>query len=92
METKAPNGLNLLPKPVAFNITEQSGELKVSVVGENNPFLKAEGTGNDMVLTVTDTLSGELPKSGGRGFLMWALFGLLMTVGGFFWTRRRAVA
>lgn len=92
VETKAPNGLNLLPKPVAFNITEQSGELKVSVVGENNPFLKAEGTGNDMVLTVTDTLSGELPKSGGRGFLMWALFGLLMTVGGFFWTRRRAVA
>ena len=92
VETKAPDGLNLLPKPVPFNITMENGEFKVSVVGENNPFLKAEGTGNDMVLTVTDTLSGELPKSGGRGFLMWALFGLLMTVGGFFWTRRRAVA
>ena len=93
VETKAPDGLNLLPKPVPFNITTmENGEFKVSVVGENNPFLKAEGTGNDMVLTVTDTLSGELPKSGGRGFLMWALFGLLMTVGGFFWTRRRAVA
>ena len=92
VETRAPSGLNLLPRPVKFNITMESGEFKVSVDGEENPFLAASGTGQNMVLTVTDTMSGKLPKSGGHGFLAWALFGLLMTVGGFFWIRRRAAA
>lgn len=94
VETQAPEGLNLLPKPVAFEIgqDQKTKELTISVVGGKSPVLAASGKGQAMILTVTDTKSGELPKSGGRGFLVWALLGTMLTVGGVYWTRRRAVA
>lgn len=94
VETQAPEGLNLLPKPVAFEIgqDQKTKEFTISVVGGKSPVLAASGKGQAMILTVTDTKSGELPKSGGRGFLVWALLGTILTVGGVYWTRRRVGA
>ncbi|MBM7816921.1 LPXTG-motif cell wall-anchored protein [Brevibacterium paucivorans] len=90
VETKAPNGLNLLPKPVPFEIAfdKDAKKYRVSTVG-NHPQLKASGSGDAMLLVVADTASGQLPKTGGNGVLVWALGGLVMAGGGALWMRRR---
>ncbi|WP_293879366.1 SpaA isopeptide-forming pilin-related protein [uncultured Brevibacterium sp.] len=90
VETKAPNGLNLLPKPVPFEISfdKDAKTYKVSTVGDN-PQIQASGSGDAMLLVVADTASGQLPKTGGNGVLVWALGGLVMAGGGALWMRRR---
>lgn len=90
VETKAPNGLNLLPKPVPFEISfdKDAKTYKISTVGDN-PQIKSSGSGDAMLLVVADTASGKLPKTGGNGVLVWALAGLMMAGGGALWMRRR---
>ena len=90
VETKAPNGLNLLPKPVPFEIAfdKDANTYKISTVGDN-PQIQASGSGDAMLLVVADTASGQLPKTGGNGVLVWALGGLVMAGGGALWMRRR---
>ena len=90
VETKAPNGLNLLPKPVPFEIAfdKDAKTYRISTVG-NNPQITASGSGDAMLLVVADTASGRLPKTGGNGVLVWALGGLVMAGGGALWIRRR---
>ena len=90
VETKAPNGLNLLPKPVPFEIAfdKDAKTYRISTVG-NNPQITASGSGDAMLLLVADTASGQLPKTGGNGVLVWALGGLVMAGGGALWIRRR---
>ncbi|PMD05824.1 fimbrial assembly protein [Brevibacterium paucivorans] len=90
VETKAPNGLNLLPHPVKFEIAMDQTTKKYTIsAGTSNGLITAGGTGEAMVLTVADTVSGELPKTGGNGVWVWALGGLVMAGGGALWMRRR---
>lgn len=91
VETKAPNGLNLLPKPVPFEIAfdNETNTYKVSTVGESSAQIVASGSGDTMLLRVADTSSGKLPKTGGNGVMVWALAGLMMAGGGALWMRRR---
>ena len=91
VETKAPAGLSLLPEPVAFEISidQETKEYTVSVVGGSSPLIKAEGSGELMIMQVTDTKTGKLPKTGGNGVLLWTLFGAVIASCGWFWTRRQ---
>lgn len=91
VETMAPAGLSLLPEPVAFEISidQETKEYTVSVVGGSSPLIKAEGSGELMIMQVTDTKTGKLPKTGGNGVLLWTLFGAVIAACGWFWTRRQ---
>lgn len=91
VETKSPAGLNLLPEPVAFEISidQETKEYTISVVGGSSPLIKAEGSGELMIMQVTDTKTGKLPKTGGNGVLLWTLFGAVIAACGWFWTRRQ---
>ena len=91
VETMAPAGLSLLPEPVAFEISidQETKEYTVSVVGGSSPLIKAEGSGELMIMQVTDTKTGKLPKTGGNGVLLWTLFGAVVASCGWFWTRRQ---
>jgi len=91
VETKSPAGLSLLPEPVAFEISvdQETKEYTISVVGGSSPLIKAEGSGELMIMQVTDTKTGTLPKTGGNGVLLWTLFGAVIAACGWFWTRRQ---
>ena len=91
VEAKSPAGLSLLPEPVAFEISvdQETKEYTISVVGGSSPLIKAEGSGELMIMQVTDTKTGKLPKTGGNGVLLWTLFGAVIAACGWFWTRRQ---
>lgn len=92
-ETQAPNGYSLLAKPMYFHAYEEKGAIKVSLAELNNGKLQnATGelplvsllepeTNKDGVSTFTiqiaDITTGDLPVSGGSGFLPIALLGAL---------------
>lgn len=90
VETKAPNGLNLLPKPVPFEIAfdKDANAYKISTVGNSNTQIRTSGSGDSMLMLVADTASGKLPKTGGHGVLAWGLGGLVLVCGGALWMRR----
>lgn len=92
VETKAPNGLNLLPHPVKFEIAMDQNTKKYTIsAGTSNGLIKTSGTGEAMILTVADTKSGELPKTGGNGVAWWAAGGMaIAAAGALLMYRRRA--
>lgn len=92
VETKAPNGLNLLPHPVKFEIAmDQETKQYTISAGTSNGLITADGTGKAMILTVADTKSGELPKTGGNGVAWWAAGGIaIAAAGALLMYRRRA--
>lgn len=91
VETKAPNGLNLLPHPVKFEIAMDQNKKYTISVGTSNGLITADGTGEAMILTVADTKSGELPKTGGNGVVWWAAGGIaIAAAGALLMYRRRA--
>ncbi|MFW9197164.1 SpaA isopeptide-forming pilin-related protein [Corynebacterium striatum] len=91
VETKAPAGLNLLPEPVAFEISidQKTKEYTISVVGGSSPFIKAKGSGELMILQVTDTKTGKLPKTGGYGVGLVGLIGAVLAGAGLLLSRRK---
>ena len=92
VETKAPKGLNLLPHPVMFEIgmDQDTKKYKISA-GKSNGLITTSGTGDAMILTVSDTKSGELPKTGGNGVAWWAAGGMaIAAAGALLMYRRRA--
>ena len=92
VETKAPNGLNLLPHPVKFEIAmDQETKQYTISAGTSNGLITTRGTGEAMILTVADTKSGELPKTGGNGVAWWAAGGIaIAAAGALLMYRRRA--
>lgn len=92
VETKAPKGLNLLPHPVKFEIAmDQNTEKYTILAGTSNGLITTSGTGEAMILTVVDTASGTLPKTGGNGVVWWAAGGLaIVAAGALLMYRRRA--
>lgn len=91
VETKAPQGLNLLPQPVPFEISidQTTKKYKISTVGSNNGQIQVSGSGQTMILTVADTKSGELPKTGGYGVGLVGLIGAALAGAGLILGRRR---
>ncbi|WP_231864007.1 SpaA isopeptide-forming pilin-related protein [Brevibacterium ravenspurgense] len=92
VETKAPKGLNLLPHPVKFEIAmDQNTEKYTISAGTSNGLITTSGTGEAMILTVVDTASGTLPKTGGNGVAWWAAGGMaIAAAGALLMYRRRA--
>ncbi len=92
VETKAPKGLNLLPHPVKFEIAmDQNTEKYTISAGTSNGLITTSGTGEAMILTVVDTASGTLPKTGGNGVVWWAAGGMaIAAAGALLMYRRRA--
>lgn len=92
VETKAPKGLNLLPHPVKFEIAMVQNTKKYTIsAGPSNGLITTSGTGEAMILTVADTKSGELPKTGGNGVAWWAAGGMaIAAAGALLMYRRRA--
>ena len=91
VETKAPAGLSLLPEPVAFEISidQETNEYTISVVGGSSPLIKAEGSGELMIMQVTDTKTGKLPKTGGYGVGLLGLIGAALAGAGLLLGRRK---
>ncbi|MDK7134913.1 SpaA isopeptide-forming pilin-related protein [Corynebacterium sp. UMB4614] len=91
VETKAPEGLNLLAQPVEFQISidEQTKKYKISVVSTSSGQIQVSGQGDAMILQVADTASGKLPKTGGYGVGLVALVGAALAGAGLLLGRRK---
>ncbi|MDK8791129.1 SpaA isopeptide-forming pilin-related protein [Corynebacterium sp. MSK039] len=91
VETKAPEGLNLLAQPVEFQISidEQTKKYKISAVSTSSGQIQVSGQGDAMILQVADTASGKLPKTGGYGVGLVVLVGAALAGAGLLLGRRK---
>ncbi|QRV02382.1 hypothetical protein JTE88_01050 [Arcanobacterium phocisimile] len=81
VETKAPKGLSLLPEPVKLiSKTNAAGKIVVEAVNSLN--VEVAGAGDQIVVTVNDVHTGDLPLSGGHGVWIPGLVGLFIMLGG----------
>lgn len=101
IETKAPNGYNLLPAPIKFSTEwDQNGNAVIKVLS-GGPVITGNrcaepDTGTNCVkklgvLQVADITKGTLPKTGGEGVGLWALTGVTIIAAGCLALRRRRV-
>ncbi|WP_216395853.1 SpaA isopeptide-forming pilin-related protein [Arcanobacterium phocae] len=81
VETKAPQGLSLLPEPVKL-VTKANGAGKIVVEAVNSLNVEVRGDGDQIVVTVNDVHTGDLPLSGGYGVWLPGLVGLFIVLGG----------
>lgn len=91
VETKAPNGLNLLAQPVKFEISvdEQTKKYKISAGSTSSGQIQVSGQGDKMILQVADTTAGKLPKTGGYGVGLVGLIGVALAGAGLLLGRRK---
>ena len=91
VETKAPQGLNLLAQPVPFEIAldQETKKYKISTVGKSGGQIQVGGSGQKMFLLVADTTSGKLPTTGGPGVGLVALVGIALAGAGLMIGRRK---
>lgn len=91
VETKAPKGLNLLAQPVEFQISvdEQTKQYKISAVSTSSGQIQVSGQGDKMILQVSDTTAGKLPKTGGYGVALVGLIGAVLAGAGPLLGRRK---
>jgi len=101
IETKAPNGYNLLPAPIKFSTEwDQNGNAVIKVLSgktaiTSNRCAESDTAANCVkkigVLQVADITKGALPKTGGEGVGLWALAGAAIVAAGCLALRRRRV-
>ncbi len=89
VETKAPEGYNLLAQPIHFYVTANK-KVVTAADGTTTETAIEEATQEPASLTYTvnnekTNLENELPKTGGAGTLALALAGLLCIGGGIGW-------
>ncbi|MDK8483130.1 SpaA isopeptide-forming pilin-related protein [Corynebacterium sp. MSK105] len=99
IETKAPNGYNLLPAPIKFSTEwDQNGNAVIKVLSggtaiTSNRCAESDTSANCVkkigVLQVADITKGALPKTGGEGVGLWALAGGAIVAAGCLALRRR---
>ena len=91
VETKAPEGLNLLAQPVEFQISvdEQTKQYKISAISTSSGQIQVSGQGDKMILQVADTTVGKLPKTGGYGVGLVVLIGAALAGAGLLLGRRK---
>ncbi|WP_408928626.1 prealbumin-like fold domain-containing protein [Corynebacterium marquesiae] len=101
IETKAPNGYNLLPTPIKFSTEwDQNGNAVIKVLSggtaiTSNRCAESDTAANCVkkvgILQVADITKGALPKTGGEGVGLWALAGAAIVAAGCLALRRRWV-
>ncbi|QRP97946.1 LPXTG cell wall anchor domain-containing protein [Corynebacterium sp. FDAARGOS 1242] len=101
IETKAPDGYNLLPAPIKFSTEwDQNGNAVIKVLSgktaiTSNRCAESDTAANCVkkigVLQVADITKGALPKTGGEGVGLWALAGAAIVAAGCLALRRRRV-
>jgi len=99
IETKAPNGYNLLPAPIKFSTKwDQNGNAVIEVLSggtaiTSNRCAESDTAANCVkkvgILQVADITKGALPKTGGEGVGLWALAGAAIVAAGCLALRRR---
>ncbi|WP_299137852.1 prealbumin-like fold domain-containing protein [uncultured Corynebacterium sp.] len=101
IETKAPDGYNLLPAPIKFSTEwDQNGNAVIKVLSggtaiTSNRCAESDTAANCVkkvgILQVADITKGALPKTGGEGVGLWALAGAAIVAAGCLALRRRWV-
>ncbi|WP_131333624.1 DUF5979 domain-containing protein [Schaalia vaccimaxillae] len=89
VETKAPTGHNLMPRPVKFQIGQTDDDKKLTTIAllDGDAIIgtavsSTDATDSDMaVITVKDTQIGKLPHSGGAGVSPYVWVAMLLSVG-----------
>lgn len=90
VETKSPEGYQLLAQPVQLKLDFKDGRWVGEVVdGAGLVFMDSKARNNEIWINVADIRTGELPKTGGFGVWLWALLGLLVVAAGGIIARRR---
>lgn len=89
VEKKSPKGLNLLAKPVLFKVEKGLNGLTVTSLSDSSIFSSQSDGEGVMVLTIADTRSGTLPKTGGAGVGVYALIAAALAGMGAYFARRR---
>lgn len=99
IETKAPDGYNLLPTPIKFSTEwDQNGNAVIEVLSggtaiTSNRCAESDTAANCVkkvgILQVADITKGALPKTGGEGVGLWALAGGAIVAAGCLALRRR---
>ncbi|VEH73757.1 DUF6923 family protein [Corynebacterium segmentosum] len=99
IETKAPQGYNLLPKPVKFSTAwNGDGAAVVKILSDGaltaagNECDKSSNTNCDKkvgIIQIADVSKGELPKTGGAGVIPWVIAGATIILLGCVVLRRR---
>lgn len=90
VETKSPEGYQLLAQPVQLKLDFKDGRWVGEVVdGAGLVFMDSKAGNNEIWINVADIRTGELPKTGGFGVWLWALLGLLVVGAGGIIARRR---
>lgn len=72
VEEKAPEGYQLLPRPVGFTI-DAEGQLTLDNPDDAVAVEVQPAAGDQLALTVVDVQTGYLPQTGGAGVLPWQL-------------------
>ncbi|WP_286954844.1 MULTISPECIES: prealbumin-like fold domain-containing protein [Corynebacterium] len=88
VETKAPQGYSLLPKPIGFQLTWDSDAKAYNLELVDPSEHTAAVDAKNLVLKVADTPGGMLPESGGQGYLPFVGLGLIILIIGAFVARR----
>ncbi|WP_141748289.1 prealbumin-like fold domain-containing protein, partial [Corynebacterium sp. HMSC071F07] len=101
IETKAPDGYNLLPAPIKFSTEwDQDGNAVIKVLSGGTAITSSRCAESDTaancvkkvgILQVADITKGALPKTGGEGVGLWALAGAAIVAAGCLALRRRWV-
>ena len=93
VETKAPNGYQLLPAPIEFSIEPQYAlinktiDAKLEDLKSNNKKFTANKSTGYVATTVVNKAGGLLPKTGGRGIVVG--MGLIITATYLMFGRRK---
>ena len=94
VETQAPDGYQLLSRPVKFEvIARESGEPEISMEGGADQYPEISIKVDDKkpkhaIMQVADIRKGDLPKTGGRGLGMIALLAAFVAAGAAITARR----
>ncbi|WJY67029.1 Cna protein B-type domain protein [Corynebacterium auris] len=98
VETQSPEGYSLLPEPIAFTITnDDSGNARVDVADNLHAIGLVTDPDHDgasprsAYITIADFRQGDLPKTGGNGYLPWALISALLVLVGSLTARRKDI-
>lgn len=82
VETKAPEGHELLAQPVRFHLESAGAKFRVVIDSNTGPSVKV-ASDNQLNIEVIDQTTVELPYAGGRGFWPYAITALaLITAAG----------
>lgn len=84
VETQAPQGFNLLPKPIKFTVKRDATGKAVATIDDGSTFpatVVANPDIDTVALEIADTEKGEMPLTGGRGAWRTMAIGMMILLG-----------